>query len=296
MLLFGRPVELLLVIRVLRCAGRFASMLTIRSRCAVRVLDGRALRLAARRSRLPCIDVFSSLYREFGVAWIVVFAVAVTIVAAICIGRPAHAETPPAPAPAATSVPSSPERRAHDASARLLARRPDAGVPEPNPYVHWLGTVSVGRSLRFNNPYRLADPLGDSAESVSLTPFYLNLGLGASFGAPDGLQHGASFQWSYALAGLPQHVITPGYLAVFTPWRPWLLTGRVGLPIILNPDSGVGAEIAVGGAYLITAGLGVQAELVGNTFYGAATWERSITTIPMLSLQLGLLVDLELLP
>jgi hypothetical protein len=65
---------------------------------------------------------------------------------------------------------------------------------------------------------------------------------------------------------------------------------------VLNPDPNVGGELAFGGAYLLTAGLGLQAEIVGNIFYGAATWEKKITSIPMISLQAGLVVDFEVLP
>ena len=52
----------------------------------------------------------------------------------------------------------------------------------------------------------------------------------------------------------------------------------------------------MGGAWLFTAGLGLHAELIGNLFYGAATWDKGLTTIPMLSLQVGLIADYEVLP
>jgi hypothetical protein len=174
--------------------------------------------------------------------------------------------------------------------------RSAADVPELGPYVHLISTASLGESLRFNNPYRLSHQLGESGESLSRTPLYGNLGFGAAFGDPDGLQHGASLQWNRALSGLPQHVVTPAYLLVVDGFRPWLAFGRAGLPIVLNPDPNVGGELAFGGAYLLTAGLGLQAEVVGNIFYGAATWEKKITSIPMISLQAGLVVDFEVLP
>ena len=40
----------------------------------------------------------------------------------------------------------------------------------------------------------------------------------------------------------------------------------------------------------------VQSEITGSFFYGAATQERSVTTIPVISAQLGLFVDYEVLP
>ena len=163
-------------------------------------------------------------------------------------------------------------------------------------YVHLLATASVGDSLRFNNPYRLSHQLGRTGESVSRTPPYSNLGLGAALGNPDGVQHGLSLQWSASLSGISQSVLAPAYLLVLDGLRPWLFFGRAGLPIVLNPTPGVGGEVALGGSFLFTAGLGLQAELVGNIFYGAATWEKTITAIPMLSLQLGIIIDIEVLP
>lgn len=91
-------------------------------------------------------------------------------------------------------------------------------------------------------------------------------------------------------------MVTPSYLLMVDGWRPWLVFGRAGLPVVLNPDPNVGGELAIGGAYLLTAGLGLQAELIGNVFYGAATWDKKITTIPMLSVQAGIIVDYEVLP
>lgn len=169
-------------------------------------------------------------------------------------------------------------------------------VPASRMYVHGFFTASVGDSLRFNNPFRLSYQLGKTGESVSATPLYLNLGAAGAFGNPDGFQHGASLQWSRQLWGLPQNVVTPSYLLLYGGWRPWLAFARAGIAVILNPDSGAGAEVSLGGAYMLTGGIGLQAELVGNLFYGAATWDKTITTIPMLSMQVGVIVDLERLP
>ena len=177
-----------------------------------------------------------------------------------------------------------------------LCEKSPADVPELATYVHVLSTASIGDSLRFNNPFRLSNQLGDSGESLSRTPVYGNIGLGLALGDPNGLQHGAALQWNRSLAGLPQHVVTPSYLLMVDGWRPWLVFGRAGLPVVLNPDPNVGGELAIGGAYLLTAGLGLQAELIGNVFYGAATWDKKITTIPMLSVQAGIIVDYEVLP
>ena len=150
--------------------------------------------------------------------------------------------------------------------------------------------------MRFNNPYRLATPLGSTPESLSLTSTYADIGVGATLGAPEGLQHGASLHLSAALAGVPQEVLTPSYMALYRFPPEFEVWGRAGLPLILEPDLNLGYELAVGGAWLATASLGLTAELVGDVFYGAATQDQAITTIPVLSLQVGLLVDYEVLP
>jgi len=71
--------------------------------------------------------------------------------------------------------------------------------------------------------------------------------------------------------------------------------GRAGLPIILNPDWGVGESWEWAGRGCFRPS-GVQAELIGDVFYGAATWTSGVTTIPMLSVQAGLFADFEVLP
>lgn len=182
------------------------------------------------------------------------------------------------------------------AAAQSQPPAPAAKLSERGTYTHLMLSASIGDSLRFNNPFRLANQLGATGESLSRTPVYGNLGGAAAWGAPDGWQHGASLQWSRALAGLPQHVATPAYMLVQGGWRPWIAYGRAGLPIILNPDWGVGGELGLGGAWLFTAGLGLQAEVIGDVFYGAATWDKGITTIPMLSIQAGIFADYEVLP
>lgn len=174
--------------------------------------------------------------------------------------------------------------------------RSAAEVPEASRYVHLMASAAIGDSLRFNNPFRLAHQLGDQPESLSRTPFYGHLGAAVAFGDPNGWQPGVGLNWSRALAGLPQHVLTPSLLVVHGGVRPWVPYARAGLPIVLNPDANVGAELALGGAFMITAGIGVQAELAGSLFYGAATWDTGATTIPMLSAQAGIVLDYELLP
>ncbi len=173
---------------------------------------------------------------------------------------------------------------------------PDLSLPPGGLYAHVFGALSVGRGLRLNNPYRLATPLGDDAESLSLSATYLDLAANVTFGNPNGVQHGGAIHLASALDGIPQEVVTPSYVALLRLPPRFFLYGRAGTPIVLEPDASVGLEAAAGGAWLFTAGLGLTAELVGSVFYGAATQDVDATTIPIISLQLGVLVDYEVLP
>lgn len=163
-------------------------------------------------------------------------------------------------------------------------------------YQHYFAAVSLGRGLRLNNPYRLETVLGDDYESLSLTAMYFAASGGVLFGNPRGLQHGGSLQFDVALSGVRQEVLTPSYVAGLRLAPEWLLYGRFGLPIVLEPDLNVGAELGVGAVFHVWAGLGLVAETVGSMFYGAATLDRSVTYVPVVSLQLGVRADYEVLP
>ncbi|MBX3186888.1 MAG: hypothetical protein KF819_07735 [Labilithrix sp.] len=162
-------------------------------------------------------------------------------------------------------------------------------------YVQLFATTFVGTGLRFNNPYRLATVLGSDAESLSRTASYVDIGIGATFGNPLGLQHGVTLRTSAALQGVGQVVMTPSYLA-WRRWRAFALYGRAGLPLVLTPDVTGGLEASVGGTWFFLGGLGVAAEVVGDVFYGAGTRENAVTTYPVLSGQLGLVAAYEVLP
>lgn len=159
-----------------------------------------------------------------------------------------------------------------------------------------LGTVAVGDGVRFNNPYRLQTQLGERPESLSLTSGYLDLGAAFAVGPADGLQHGAALHFSIALSGVGQQALAPSYFVVYRGPRRVLGYGRLGASILTTPDVNLGGEIAGGLGYFLTARLAISAELVGNLFYGAATYEANYTVYPVISAQLGLMIDHELLP
>jgi hypothetical protein len=163
-------------------------------------------------------------------------------------------------------------------------------------YTHWFGALSLGRGVRFNNPYRLTTQLGESGESLSLAASYFDVALGATAAGRGRLEHGAVAHLSVALQGIPQEVLSLSYLAQRRVLPALLLYGRAGVPIVLAPDLNAGLELGIGATWLLRAGVGLNAELIGSLFYGAATLERSVSTIPMLSLQIGLAIDYEVLP
>jgi hypothetical protein len=163
-------------------------------------------------------------------------------------------------------------------------------------YQHWLGGVYLGKGLRWNNPYRLQNQLGDSAESLSLGATYLDLHLGRTFSNPNGFEHGVSVHFSIATDGIRQEVVTPSYLLVKRLSPRVLSYGRAGFPIVLEPDAAVGLEAGLGIAYFFTANLGLGVELDQSLFYGAATIEKALTLIPVTSLALGVFFDWERLP
>ena len=162
-------------------------------------------------------------------------------------------------------------------------------------YVRTFATLGGGVGLRFNNPYRLARPLGSDANSLSSTAPYIDLGVGATFGNPFGWQHGAVLRYDHSLSGVTQHVLTPSYIGLrrFVHVELW---GRVGLPILLTPDRNIGGELALGTAWFFRAGLGLGAEVVGDLFFGAATPEAKNPVYPVLSGQLFAVVEWERLP
>lgn len=163
-------------------------------------------------------------------------------------------------------------------------------------YKHWLGGLYVGKGLRFNNPYRLGTVLGEDAESLSLSATYLDLHLGRTFSEPDGFEHGVTVHLSIATDGVRQEVLTPSYLLVRRLSPRFLSYGRLGVPVVLEPDASVGLEAGLGGAYFFSATLGIGAELDFSVFYGAATIEEAATVIPITSLALGVFFDWESLP
>jgi hypothetical protein len=162
-------------------------------------------------------------------------------------------------------------------------------------YLALFATGFVGDGLRFNNPYRLATPLGSDAQSISRTAAYTDFGLALTAGAPAGFQHGISLRATFALEGVNQAVMTPSYL-LWRRWQAWAAYGRLGTPVVLSPDVTFGGEAGIGGVWFVRGGIGLTAELVGDIFYGAGTPDVATPAYPVLSGQLGITLAYEVLP
>jgi hypothetical protein len=162
--------------------------------------------------------------------------------------------------------------------------------------LHTFGTLALGKGFRFNNPYRLATPIGDTPESVSFTATYLDVGLGAAYGSAYGFQHGGELALGIATDGISQQTLGLSYVLLYPVLDDLLLRGRGGFPIVLGPDANIGVELGAGAAWLFSGGFGVTGELTGSLFYGAATLDRSTTAIPLLALELGIWLDYEVFP
>lgn len=213
---------------------------------------------------------------------------AIALGAALALAASTGRADEPAAAAAGTVAPPPAEAAGGPALRELSA--------PPSGYAHLFGTFEFGKGVRFNNPYRLATQLGATAESTSLTSTYLDLGGAVAFGPPDGLEHGLALHLSFALAGVAQAVLTPTYFAAYRGPRRFVAYGRLGPSIVLTPDPTIGGELAAGFGYFFTARLAVAGELVGDVYYGAGTPVNGVTTYPILSGQIGLLVDYEVLP
>ena len=212
-------------------------------------------------------------------------ALGLCAVAAVCVCAPLRAQAASPDAPdgnANTAVPSA-------SSFYKTPLRTSAG------YLQLFSPLALGRGLRLNNPYRLQSSLGSSSESLSLTASYLDFGLGAVWGSESGIAHGGVAHLSLVLQGIPQEVLSLSYTALAHFGRA-LPFARAGVPLVIEPDFTGGLEAAVGSAYLLGAGYGLQGELVGSVYYGAATIERKVTVIPVLSLELGVWIQYEVLP
>lgn len=209
----------------------------------------------------------------------------VAIVVAAVIALDARAEDGASTAPEA--------RPATDATAPPKAEPKEES---PSGYLNLFATLGFGGGFRFNNPYRLATQLGADAASVSLSPGFVDFSGNMTFGLPTNVQHGGSVHAGAALGGVPQAYMNVSYILDYHRHAAWMFHARIGPTILLSPDINVGGELASGFSWLFTGALGLTSELAFDLFYGAGTLERTYSVVPIVSAQLGVIVDFEVLP
>lgn len=189
-----------------------------------------------------------------------------------------------------TNSPEAPKTRPIGASERRELLR------EPEGYANLFGAMAFGGGFRFNNPYRLHTQLGPTASSVSTTAPYVDFAAAITFGSPNGLQHGGALHTGVSMSGPQQTYLSLTYLAAYRAGKPFLVYGRVGPTMLLSPDVNLGGELAGSFSYFFTGALGLTSELAFDLFYGAATLDKKYSVYPILSGQLGIIVNYEVLP
>jgi hypothetical protein len=169
------------------------------------------------------------------------------------------------------------------------------GCPWPC-YVHSFVDIGGGGGLRLNNPFRLQTPLGDSAESLSLTAPTLDVRAAVLLGDPFGAHHGLSVSTAIAMQGVPQQVVTPAYQFAWQLGARFWWRAHLGASIVTQPDVNLGVEAGSGLAVMVRAGLGVQLGLVYAHYLGAALDQTEATSIPIVGGQVGITAIYEVLP
>ncbi len=105
--------------------------------------------------------------------------------------------------------------------------------------------------------------------------------------------------YTFGLDPMEQWTFTPAYTARFAlqddPVPDFLIYGRFGVPLTVSPDFTWGVELDVGAAYMLLAGFGIYAEIGYSMFFGADDRGGDLSIHPLLSGELGVLFDIEVL-
>jgi hypothetical protein len=168
-------------------------------------------------------------------------------------------------------------------------------APEVMP-MRILASVGAGSMIRIVNDLSL------SQERIG--PSFLDLAGSYVFAGAGIFRHGATLAISTNLNGegppppddngidpVTQWTFTPSYLAYLRFSDDFVLAGRAGFNLTVAPYFVPGVEVSAAATYLFTAGLGAYAEVSGNLSFGVAP-EPS----PTASVELGLMIDYEVLP
>jgi hypothetical protein len=179
-------------------------------------------------------------------------------------------------------------------------REPALGPKQP---AHVIGTVGGGVGVRLTTH--------DEYQQDTLAPVFIDAFGAYVFEGRGTFRHGVGLGLSLNLTDDgtrqlgpgegEQLVVAPSYLALLRLVGgevPDVVTyGKVSLPLSVSPDLSPGLEVAFGGAYMLTAGLGIYAEVGVSAFLGGGSRGGDDVTIhPLVSGELGVLIDYELLP
>jgi hypothetical protein len=159
--------------------------------------------------------------------------------------------------------------------------------------LHGLATLSFGAPLRLTRNVDL--------DQNQVAPAFVDAMLGVTLLHGSTLQHGLGLGASLNVTGeggytepvVPgqQLVLMPAYL-MFLPFDPdWVALAHLGVPFSLTGVPSFGFELAIGGGYRCLAGVLAYAELGFTSFIGTTG-----TLHPMIGLELGFMLDYEVLP
>lgn len=168
----------------------------------------------------------------------------------------------------------------------------------------WRGYFGVGTGLALHLNAR------KGFQQNVLAPAYLSLRSGGVLPAEGRLRHALQLGVSTNLSregaypsgtlALRQWVIVPSYVLRVgledSPLPAWIATARVGLPIVASPDVTVGAELALGAQYFARSGVALFAELIYDIFVGGRERDGLRSTHHLLTIEVGLQFELEVLP
>lgn len=194
---------------------------------------------------------------------------------------------PPAAAPPAGSG------SAAQAEPPAVATSTSTAPAERGEFPRLLATLGVGLPLRLTRDRDLGQG--------RLGPRYLDARVGYLLARGGSWQHGPALQLSTGLSedggfhnpvdAFEQWVVAPGYGVAHEAFQgaSWLLHGF--LPFALTGGRSLGVELTAALAYRVLAGLGLYAELGGGAFFGYEGAPH-----PMLTAELGLVIDYEVLP
>lgn len=174
----------------------------------------------------------------------------------------------------------------------------------PPSFSPWKGYFGFGSGLALHlNPR-------EGFQQNTLAPAYLSLRGGGVVPGQGRLRHGVQLGVSTNLSregaypsgtlALRQWVIVPSYVLRLgldeSPLPAWIATARLGLPVVVSPDLTIGAELALGAQYFVRSGFGIFAEVIYDVFVGGRERDDSRSTHHLLTIEVGLQFELEVLP